>query len=371
MNFRKFFCILTMAALFVVSFAGCAYNPKTVVTVDGTEISSGVYLYYQYTATDQAYDNYAESLGEDETITKYQFVNKLNKLEIEGITAKEWIETQTVKAIKEHVFIENEFRRLNLELSASAQYFYSQEYSNAWSSMGSVYQTNGISSTSFSDCIYNKYKKAAVNTALYDEGGEFEIPFPDLEAFFPAHYTRMDYLVVPATDATYGQSVTSGDFETITKIAQKMVDAVNETGDLKAAFLKYFSEIATILNDERDPETIYESYYTADAVVNEFGTSPNALLLEELFSASAPGKSDQYVLFTHFANETGQNYAILIYKINGLSDEDSYKDYESSLRVQISKDPFEDYIVASTVNYTIEFNNRARRYYSPSKVRLA
>lgn len=366
---RRIFCILAIALTLLASFAGCAYNPETVLTIDGTEISSGVYLFYQFSATTEAYTAYSKTLESGATITQYNFLRQLDKLKLEEITVREWIDNKTIKALKEYVFTENEFRRLNLELSASAQYSYSQTYSDEWSSNGALYQANGISRDAFTKCLLNMYKGQAVNVALYEEGGELEIPFADLEAFFLEHYTRADYLSIPVLDSTYSYPVSSTDFEKIKEITQMILDMANEEGgDLKEAFTKYYPDIAAILGDtSKTAEEVYSSNFTPNSVINDMGTSPNKPLLADIFSDSTPG--DQYKMFAY--DETEEDYCIYIYKVNGLSEDDTYKEYESTLRTQYAEEPFKEHLIAATANYTVEFDNRARRYYSPAKVRLS
>ena len=66
MTFAKRIFAAVLAACMMLTLAACHQKDEVVMTIDGVEISSGLYLMYMMNATDQFRSGIDESLKKDE-----------------------------------------------------------------------------------------------------------------------------------------------------------------------------------------------------------------------------------------------------------------------------------------------------------------
>jgi len=356
---KRVACCLLALCLILSMAAGCAYNPETVLTVDGTDIKAGVYLYYQLMTV---MSDLATASGDDTAQPK----NILNDdRDIEGVPAHEWVHNKTLEYCREHVFIEREFKRLGLSFSTVVLSSYQSTIQEQWSSSSDYLLENGVSYDSFEDVMINtNYKRSSVQEALYKYGGEKEIPKEDYDAYFREHYTRYDSLTIPLTEQVGGTALLE-EFETqVVEIAQKITDEANVSG-LENAYLTYYPEIATIEGDTTEINS--ESYATTaslDNVINDTATSPHTDLVAKMFEKTEEPDSS-WKLF-HIAGET-----LIIYRVTGLTEEDDYKSYETALRNAISEDPFKEYVKNGADALSVSADEKAVKYYSIDKIKFS
>jgi len=363
----KRFASCLLSALTALSvLAACAYNPENVMTVDGTEIKAGVYLYFQLTS---ALDDLAAE-ADDSAVDGKDLIEE-DRI-VSGTTARAYVEDETLKKIREYLFIEREYDRLGLSFTAYELSTYQSTIQTDWESYSSYYLHNGISYDTYEQIMLNTtYKKPAVQTALYAFGGEKEISKDELESYFNEHYTKYDYIQIPLTDVNGSALLTEFEELVLTKTKEMLAQA--NSGTLENAWLNVYPEIASMLGTA-DSETIdaetFSSTLMSGIITNDETTTPNEGLVKALFEVERDEegnaiKDESYKIY----HEEG--VYLCIYRVLGLSEEEKYKDYETTLRSSMSAEPFEEYIKTSTAGWAVDIDSRAKKYYSMDKIKTS
>ena len=352
------------AVIFLGLGAGCAYNPSVVMTVNDTEVSAGVYLFYQYSAAQEAYNLYLENAGE-EYLSSVKFIEDKN-VKVEGIPVREWIDNKTQQLAKEYAFMENEFARLNLSFSANDKSYNQQIVQYQWEQLASVLQKNGVNYDSFTLAAENSFKKNMVLKALYEKGGEFAFPEEDYIDYFLENYTRVDYLQFSTTNILTGEPLVADDVTKIAELAEQMVEDANEfRGGLETAYFELYAEVLELLGDvETELSTEhFESVAVLDTILNSTNTTLHEDFITEVFEVDA--EDNEYKYF--YDEETS---VIIAYRVIGLNDEDEYTTYEAVIRTALAEEPFEEYIKNSTALMSVDIDKRAKNYYSIDNIRF-
>ena len=364
MKVKKIICAALAVVICFMLGAGCAYNPEVVMTVDGVDVPAGLYLFYQQSAVQEAYTKYLED-DKNEYLSAPAFIDN-KRIEIEGVPVRDWIDNKTQTLIKDYVFIEKEFDRLDLSFSDSEKSYNDQITSYQWESLASLMQKNGIGYESFELALNNAYKKAALLVSLYEKGGELEIPEEDYVTYFEENYIRLDYMQIQTINMMTNEPLTEDEITRISDIAQQMTeDANGYRGGLETAYFAFYGDIASIVGDFEELSTDhFNTLVSLDVIINSENASLPEAFVTEVFEVDAEDK--EYKFYQDEDTST-----IIIYRVNGLNEDDEYTDYESSIREKLAMDPFKDYIKSKTALMTVEINKRAQRYYSVDKVRLS
>lgn len=372
MKIKRAMCVLLVLAVLLAGLAGCGYNPAVVMTVGETDVPAGVFLYWQLIAYSEAGNKVSSELLEGLTVLDSQ---------IDGVPAREWITARTDEMVREYVFIENEFERLDLELDAFSKMYADYTAQSSWSSDSSIYQANGISYDTLVNVIYNDFKRGILSDNLYGEGGEREILEEEIEAYFTAHYSRVDYLVFP-TQKVDGTALDGEELLALVEIAEAMRATAARRG-LETAFLNHYEDVLHLTGEIADPtqqedeetrdeeavdetepvvvdSALFESTVSVDKLVNDRETTLPAEFYSELLAAD-------FGAFILFTSEDG---AIILYRRNAFHEEESYEDNAATIRSYLSSEPFSDYVSDSAAQLEIDPDDRARKYYSLDKVQL-
>ena len=364
MRVKKIICAALAAIICLMLGVGCSYNPEVVMTIDGTDIPSGLYLFYQQTAIQEAYTKYIED-EDNEYLSGVQFIDN-KSIEIEGVPVRDWIDDRTLTLIKEYVFVENEFDRLGLSFSDNEKSYNDQITSYQWDSLSSLMQKNGIGYESFETALNNAYKKAELLIALYEKGGELEIPEEDFVEYFEENYTRVDYMQMPTVNALTSEPLTEDEIARIAEIAKQMAeDANGYRGGLETAYFELYGEISAIIGGWEELSTEhFNTLVSLDVIVNSENASLPADFVTGVFEVDA--EDNEYKFF-----QDEETSITIIYRVNGLHEDDKYDEYETSIREKLAMDPFKEYIRSKTALMNVDINKRAKRYYSVDKAMLS
>lgn len=122
-----------IASAMVLSCAGCGTGKSTAyaLTVDGYQVKAGVYIYYQYTAFQEA-KNLAQKANEKLDVTDEK---ALKKVKINDKDFLQWVEDKTTTACAEHVAVMKKFDEMELSLKES-------DIESIESSVESAYENN-------------------------------------------------------------------------------------------------------------------------------------------------------------------------------------------------------------------------------------
>ncbi len=345
MNVKRLIGAALALILCLSMLMGCAYNPKTVLTVDGTQVPCGVYLFEQLEAIQLAIETYGDSAVSGAAIFD---------VEIEGVPAREWINNKTVERCKYIVFINSEFERLGLELDDMNAYYYEYMASSAWSQNGQYYLLNGISFETFQEMYLLSYRESAVISALYGSDGERALSEAEKQAYFESSFTRFDYLKFPATDSR-GNAFSS--LNAIKEVAQRIAAAQSDE-ELKELYLEHYGEILTLTGSTAEvTEETFKSAFVTDSMLNRTTTGFSEAFVDAVLAA----KDDALHLFS-------SDTELILYRAKPLADDDKAETYDATIVSALAQEPFKAYADGVTAGYSVEEDARARNYYSLDKV---
>lgn len=349
MNYKRLISAAIVLILCLSMLMGCAYNPQTVLTVNGVDVSCGVYLFEQLEAVQLAIETYG-----DAEVTG----SAIYDVEIEGMPARDWINQKTVERCAYIVFINSEFERLGLEVDEMSQYYYEYAASSTWSQNGQGYLRNGISYETFLEMYLNSYKESMVINTLYGADGELAISEADKQAYLESSFTRFDYLKFPTTDS-YGYALSS--LDQVEEVANKLAAATTDE-ELKELYLANYSEILTLTgsSDEVSEET-FNSAFITDSLLNKTSTSFSAEFIDAVLATETDGAFHLYV----------SDSEIILYRAQPLTEEDTVETYDSTIVSALAQEPFKAHSQSVIDGYEIVEDARARKYYSLDKVALS
>lgn len=369
MKTKRVLSALLALMILISCLAGCGYNPEVVMTVGDVEIPAGVFLMLQLSAYYNAVNKVSGELLADMTV--------LDTI-IEEKPARDWINDETDRLVKEYAYIESEFTRLELEMD-DMTVFYAEYYAqSSWESDSALYQKNGISYDSLLAVNYNTMKRSQLMEFLYGEGGENEIPQEDLEAYYYAHYARADTLTFPKVN-TGGTALTDEERQQMHDIAQQMLAAANSR-DMEQAFLRYYESVLRLtgeIHDHEEGEELEEDHINEEEIVinSELFSSTAKLdvlvhdretTFPEGFYAELLAAADNgYYLYVE------EGGVIVLYRRNEFKEDDSYENVSSSILVYMAQDPFSEAYTAGAAALEMNQNDRARRHYSLDNVKLS
>lgn len=186
--------VLALSAALVLScgiMSGCQ-STRFVGTVDGYEVRSGVYLYYQ---SGEAYSDTYEKLPEE---YKTIFHKKTMVTDEEGteMTAKAYIEKRTKQYVKEFVATERKFEELGLSFTEEEIADFTSTANEHYQSNEDVFTLNGIGPESIRDVVLNVEKHNRIFEYYYADDGETPVSKEDKMAFFTGDYALIKILMV-------------------------------------------------------------------------------------------------------------------------------------------------------------------------------
>ncbi len=103
LNFKRIAAGALTLAL-TVSLCGCGDNGY-LMTVDGMSIRNGVYLSFQQTAYNEAYNKIQEQNGTSDSSSSTSEIDVLAE-NVENKSASEWIKEQTIKEVRKFVAVQ-------------------------------------------------------------------------------------------------------------------------------------------------------------------------------------------------------------------------------------------------------------------------
>ncbi len=352
MNCKKMISLLLVVALVLTALCGCGYNPETVVNVDSFDVPAGIYLSLQMQALGEA----AEELG-----SAYYDITVLDEAMADGRTVRDYINERVIELCRGYVFIEREYERLGLEAGEYDNWYVDYMVSNYWQSIATSYMNNGISYESFNTYYRNEYyKKDAVLVALYGEGGEKALSAEDKLDCFLAHFTHIDYIEFPTSDAS-GLALTAEAKTLLSGIANDMLETARAQNSLQAAYLAHYGEVYTLTNSE----------LTADAATYAETVSENSIISDLI------GNFDEAFISMVLSLSAGEygvydsGSAIYLFKVNGMeADDTALAEYDAYIIEALASEPLDEYIKTSAAAYAVTEDARARKYYSPDNIKI-
>ena len=344
---KKLICIIAVVSALLI-LCSCGYNPKTVGTIDDFDITAGNYLSLQLEAYCNAALDYSNG-------TSYSL--GFLKDEYKGVPAVDYVNDKTVELCKRYVFIEKEFERLGLTLSDEDQNSISSSVSQSWSSVSSIYESNGVGKDTYTAAQTNYKKYVNLLSALYGEGGEKAFTQDEIRAYYEAHFTRIDCIEFPVSDVN-GTALPAQTIATFADIANTMLADAKANNSLEKAFVDNFNDVYALTGEDKTADAAtYAATVATDALITDMSTSYDAE-----FSATALGlKPGEYGVYS-------SDKVVYVFKAVGVAHDEDISSYVAAIVPSMASEPFDEYVAASTASYSVNLDQKARAYYSLDKI---
>lgn len=334
---------LLLCAVLAIGLTGCVGNLyPNVATVDGSDISAGLYLMAQYAA-------YSDARAQSDN------PDKLMSQKIDDKSATQWIRDKAEENLRRYVLVRQLFREQNLTLSSTAEESVNQTM-NLWEYISAAYTDNGISRDTFYRYLLNDEMGNQLFNEMYGEDGLLYVPDDELKAAYADAFAHLRFVNLPVTTAEDETDMT----EQVKGYVMEMLAELQKGASLEDVVQQEFGQVYQLLGREFDPETVISEISTSyiSYTPDDYETY-TAEFLEEL-KAEKPGAFGMYDM----------GGSIVLYeKIETFGAGDDFDSMRSSVLSQLKQDEFEDYLREQYSQFKVSWALGARWYYRPSKIK--
>lgn len=336
---------LALCAALAISMTACKFStPAVVMTVDGKDIPAGLYLMYQY----QAYAN-AMNLREDRNTA-------VLKSEIEGVGAAEWIHTETVKAVRRCIWVEQAFDEAGLSFTEEELSTLESRVDSVWDANEALLSANGVGLESYRR-YYIAEEKYARLLEEYRAGPDGQLTDADAKAYMDGRYFRAQLLTLPSTDASYN-ALDEDKQAQLNQLAADLAEQLKAGGSLDELGEDVLKQAFALCGREYS-EDVLSNYLT-----KTFFTEDSTGYGEELVSAVMAAQVGDAGVYD------SSNTPIVYQRIVNYEDNDDFtENYRSAIVSEITADAFSEKVEAEAAALTAAEDASAVRTYSPSKVK--
>lgn len=344
MNLKKWAAIVLCLAL-TFSLTGCIGNLyENVGTINGTEISSGLYQMAQYSAFSEAKQKVEDP---DKDVLKQK---------IDGKSSSAWIQNRTEELLREYVAVRTLAREKDIVLDATGEENLGQ-ISQYWSYLEESYAKNGISAVSFERYNTTQELRRQVFDATFAEGGALYIPDEELRAQYQENFVHIRAISIPlnALDETLDVQAE------VKEKAKEILDNLNSGKTLEQVVEKDLPAVYEILQRDFDPATSADTIF--DTYINLHPESFE-VYSEEFLSRLAGQKVGD------FGTYTLENTVIIYEVVPAFADDEDFAAQRSKVLNELKKDAFNEYLASIYNAYTVNWRLGARTYFRPSRMVL-
>lgn len=391
-NFKRY-AALAAVVVCAASLTGCSDNGY-MGTVDGMEIRNGVYLSQMMTAYNSAnsaaYDAKEEAGDTSE-------IEDLFAETIDGVSAEEWIKTETVELVKRYVAVEKLFDSKGLSLSDEERSEITENVNDNWDSesinyygfslsiqtiygyptLGEYYESIGIGKDSMKDMELNALKEDQLFLDYFTNDEEAKVSEEEINAYLSDNYANVKYIQVPFKDYAGISLDEEDDAEEIAALkarAQSYVDRFNAGESI--IDIMYEQDLINAQNDAMvDAETALEADDAEqpedfDAYMEEAKNSATAEKaetveeLETIISKESSSLSDELTEFIWKTEADGKAYylegeksAYLVIRDDITTKNEWKENNKVYILEQITGDEFDEYLESVYADYKVDFDS--------------
>lgn len=361
MTIRKTAAVLLLTAL-CLGLTSCGYNPEIVGTVtspDGkvTEITCGEYLCAQY---EVVYD-----IVQQAGISDSQQIDMKKLMELEagdGETIREYVAEAVKETLINRTVTDDLYEKTELAGDVATMIYYDNYIQSDWADTSAYMRANGIGYDSFHDYEMQIIKAGQIPYVLYGKGGEKELSEEYIAEYMEKRVGRYTYLNLPYRNAL-GTDLSSSDIATLKAFANEILALINETEH--AAGVPAKDLIANAANEYTDRYQNLLGYRQEMSSI----TYENQLLMDG-DGTFTQGQYDQMLRVKEgeFALIEGDTGLFSIVYRHPLEESDTADNLINNIITAVAGDMYRQYLAELAEGYTIEFDEKAIKYYSPEKI---
>lgn len=391
-NFKRY-AALAAAVVCAVSLTGCSDNGY-MGTVDGMEIRNGIYLSNMLTAHSKATNAVNEAKEEAGDTSE---ITDLFAEEIDGVSAEEWIKTETVELVKRYVAIDKLFDSKGLTLTdeersevtggvndnwdAETINYYgfslSVETYYGYPTLGEYYESIGIGKDSMKDIELNALKEEKLFLDYFTNDEEAKISEDEINKYLSENYANVKYIEVPFEDYAgiwLDEEKNADEIAALKEKAKSYVDRFNAGESI--IDIAYEQDLINAQNKAMvDAETALEAEGAEqpedfDAYLEEAknsATAEKAETVEELETVISKESSSLAKELTEFIWKTeadgkayyleGEKCAYLVIRDDITTKTEWKENNKVYILEQITGDDFDEYLKTVYADYGVNFDS--------------
>lgn len=391
-NFKRY-AALAAAVVCAVSLTGCSDNGY-MGTVDGMEIRNGIYLSNMLTAHSKATNAVNEAKEEAGDTSE---ITDLFAEEIDGVSAEEWIKTETVELVKRYVAIDKLFDSKGLTLTdeersevtggvndnwdAETINYYgfslSVETYYGYPTLGEYYESIGIGKDSMKDIELNALKEEKLFLDYFTNDEEAKISEDEINKYLSENYANVKYIEVPFEDYAgiwLDEEKNADEIAALKEKAKSYVDRFNAGESI--IDIAYEQDLINAQNKAMvDAETALEAEGAEqpedfDAYLEEAknsATAEKAETVEELETVISKESSSLATELTEFIWKTeadgkayyleGEKCAYLVIRDDITTKTEWKENNKVYILEQITGDDFDEYLKTVYADYGVNFDS--------------
>lgn len=321
--------------LFVLS-ACTGKNESWAVEVDGEQIPTGIYLYYQFNAYQEA-----ASLAEDAE-------TDLFKQKIEDQDATVWIHQKTIELCRRRVAAEREFARLELTMDEGNQQYIDSIVDYIMSYYKDVYEQNGIGIESVTKAVTTDQMTTALFYKYYGEDGLEMVTDAQMMEYYTGNYAAAYMFGTSVAGYEEADAQTARDAAATAAESIKAGKGVAETAAVMTKAINPDAEI----DEEAD-----DSHYMV-AIGKDDESYPQAFR-DAVFAAAV----DTPVVYDQ------DDYLLVYVRKDAASETETFEGLKDTILQSLKGDEFEEKLDTIANALTVTENTSAVRYYSAKKIK--
>lgn len=347
---------LLCGVLLITSLAGCGQIFSPAMTIDGTEITGGMYLLQQYNAYDKA-----KSKVEDTTVDDI-----LNE-KVDDISAKTWIHDKTLETSREYVAVQKLSEEYGVTLSDEDIQYIESSLAN-WDTNGSyeAYAENGIGKDTFYDYLENQMLKSNLFNKLYKEEGDNFVSDEALKQLYNEKYADIESISIPLFKPDGTNKVDDETKARIEEATKKLVDELQSGQKTPEDIRADVGNIYAISGSTFDAET-NATFSSSQILLNPTEEDTNSYS-EDFLKALAQEPVGTYGM-TLVDDSSASVYEFVLYrKIDALSNEEDFAQKRDSLLQDLKQDDFEELLKTTGDDYPVKQRFLSEWYYNPKNI---
>lgn len=361
----------------ILSAASCGSETKTALTIDGEEISAGIYIYYQMSALGEAESLLSEEqpdldmTAEDFDITAYS---------VEGVSVDEWVKNDAIEHCRKYVAINKKFDELGLSLTSDENSEINEYVNGLWTEenvyaqyiygvdiIGEYYEQYGIGQQSFKNIYALSYKQDKLFEALYGEGGSLEVSADELKTAVVDEYALVKYIEIEGgydaeeycamLDEGKSFSEMKQAYDTAVELAEIEADMAEAEANGEEYDGIMPEELVVTASEESDLESVVEKNFadpseTFVEAVFAMNNGENKVITESNETTDDDGNS--VVTFTYYVAS----------KLDITENEEVFASYCDTALHDLKDDEFDESIKADSDALSVTENSAAMSRYT-------
>lgn len=361
---------LLLACFMAIGLTGCIGNfYEYALTVDGTEVSSGLYLLMQLNAIREAENKIDEERTKDKpapaddssaSSQPAEEPEEINvfKETIDGKNGKQWVQDRALEMVRRYVLVDRLCYEKEITLDEEAS-SYIQQTMQYWQYMEETYTANGISQETYLRYLANESLSQLLMFNLYAEDGDLAPTNKEIMDLYTEQNAHIRFISIPVNTSGDAPADKTPDVE---KFAAEMVKALEGGKTMEEVAKEMLPSIYKTLETDFDAEKSAEHVSTTFIKYDQ----PDSETYSQEFLAELQKQKVGSFGFTNMGS------TVMVYeKIEVFENEESFTAMRNDVISSLYTEDFDKYLASIYDTFEVKFRFGAQWYLRPTKIKDA